>query len=152
MIERADQLVLEFVSRVADAAHGRMRPEERLDYVRRVRERVDQERKGDENPKSVARLLARFGTPEDMVEREVRRLRGDLPLEPPAQQTRPMSALRRTFPPNPDSGRRGRLGSRGSGLSRSGGTGAGSSRPGQSGGGQSRSGSPDAGASGSGPP
>ena len=30
MIERADQLVLEFVSRVADAAHGRLRPEQRL--------------------------------------------------------------------------------------------------------------------------
>ncbi|NAS26461.1 hypothetical protein GT755_32905 [Herbidospora sp. NEAU-GS84] len=136
MIERADQLVLEFVSRVADAAHGRMRPEERLDYVRRVRERVDQERKGDENPKSVARLLARFGSPEDMVEREVRRLRGEPPVEPPAQQTRPMSALRRTFPPGPGL----RPGRPGSGLSRSG-------RPG---GGQPRSGSP--GPSRSGPP
>ncbi|GAA0435381.1 hypothetical protein Acor_75520 [Acrocarpospora corrugata] len=74
VIERADQLVLDFISKVADLAHGRMRPEQRLDFVRRVRERVEEERAGSEDPKAVLRMLARFGTPEQLVEREVRRL------------------------------------------------------------------------------
>ncbi|GAA0978570.1 hypothetical protein GCM10009555_041760 [Acrocarpospora macrocephala] len=89
MIERADQLVLEFVSKVADAAHGRMRPEQRLDFVRRVRERVDEERAGSEDAKTVARILARFGTPEQLVDREARRLAGQSG-EPPQTRVFPV--------------------------------------------------------------
>jgi hypothetical protein len=76
MLERADQLVLDYVSRVADAAHGVLRTEQRLDLVRRVRERVERERNGEADPRRVAKLLTRLGPPEQFVEREVRRLAG----------------------------------------------------------------------------
>ncbi|GIH29201.1 hypothetical protein Aph01nite_75110 [Acrocarpospora phusangensis] len=88
MIERADQLVLEFVSKVADTAHGRMRPEQRLDFVSRVRKRIDEERAGSEDAKAVSRMLTRFGTPEQLVEREVRRLAGPEPAETGPAPTR----------------------------------------------------------------
>ncbi|GAA4599336.1 hypothetical protein GCM10023194_79140 [Planotetraspora phitsanulokensis] len=74
MIERADQLVLEFVSRVADAAHGRLRPEQRLDFVQRLRAGVERERGGSEDARYVAKVIAGFGTPADLIDREVRRL------------------------------------------------------------------------------
>ena len=76
MIERADQLVLDYVSRVADAAHGVLRTEQRLELVRRVRERVERERGGETDPRRVARLLDRLGPPERFVAHEVRRLAG----------------------------------------------------------------------------
>src|SRR3954470_2132196 len=71
VIERADQLVLEFVSRVADAAHGRLRPEQRLAFLPRVRGPIEPEPAGRENPKQVARVIARFGTPAQLIEREL---------------------------------------------------------------------------------
>jgi len=74
MIERADQLVLEFVSKVADAAHGRLRPEQRLDYVQRLRASVERARGGSEDARHVAKVIAGFGTPDDLIDREVRRL------------------------------------------------------------------------------
>ncbi|MFC4060294.1 hypothetical protein ACFOWE_18480 [Planomonospora corallina] len=74
MIERADQLVLEYVSRAADAAHGVLRQDQRLAFVRRLRERIDAERRGMESPAAVARLLSGFGDPVALVEREARRL------------------------------------------------------------------------------
>jgi hypothetical protein len=74
MIERADQLVLEFVSKVADAAHGRLRPEQRLDYVQRLRASVERARGGSDDAKHVAKVIAGFGTPDDLIDREVRRL------------------------------------------------------------------------------
>ncbi|GAA4569941.1 hypothetical protein [Planotetraspora kaengkrachanensis] len=74
MIERADQLVLEFVSRVADAAHGRLRPEQRLDFVHRLRAGVERARAGSEDPKHVAKVIAGFGTPADLIDQEIRRL------------------------------------------------------------------------------
>ncbi|MBO3748935.1 hypothetical protein J5X84_22890 [Streptosporangiaceae bacterium NEAU-GS5] len=104
MIERADQLVLDFVSRVADAAHGRLRPEQRLDFVRRLRARIDQERGAIEDPKQVAKVIAKFGTPAQLVEREIQRLTGGPPLGPsesplddqaPTQRLPPVTA---TFP------------------------------------------------------
>ncbi|GGS72879.1 hypothetical protein GCM10010156_34740 [Planobispora rosea] len=74
MIERADQLVLEYVSKVADAAHGVLRQDQRLDFIRRLRERIDAERRGLESPAAVRKVLAVFGDPEALVAREVRRL------------------------------------------------------------------------------
>ncbi|GIH78506.1 hypothetical protein [Planobispora longispora] len=74
MIERADQLVLEYVSKVADAAHGVLRQDQRLDFVRRLRERIDAERRGAESLAAVQKVLAVFGDPAALVAREVRRL------------------------------------------------------------------------------
>ncbi|MEV0583895.1 hypothetical protein [Nonomuraea sp. NPDC050310] len=74
MQESAEQLVLDYVARVADAAHGVLRPDQRVDFVNRLRARIERERAGSTNPREVARLLARFGEPRAQVEREVRRL------------------------------------------------------------------------------
>ncbi|WP_346111269.1 hypothetical protein [Nonomuraea maheshkhaliensis] len=74
MIERADQLVLNYVSQAADAAHGVLRADQRLDFARRLRARIEVERGGSQNARQVAKVLARFGDPVALVEREARRL------------------------------------------------------------------------------
>ncbi|MEV0384407.1 hypothetical protein [Nonomuraea sp. NPDC050643] len=74
MIERADQLVLNYVSKAADAAHGVLRADQRLDFARRLRARIEAERHGSQNARQVAKVLARFGDPAALVEREARRL------------------------------------------------------------------------------
>ncbi|MGR6914055.1 hypothetical protein ACU635_07380 [[Actinomadura] parvosata] len=74
MIERADQLVLNYVSKAADAAHGVLRPDQRLDFAKRLRARIEAERRGSQSAREVAKVLARFGDPAALVEREVRRL------------------------------------------------------------------------------
>ncbi|MGA4993639.1 hypothetical protein [Nonomuraea bangladeshensis] len=74
MRERADQLVLNYVSRAADAAHGVLRSEQRLDFARRLRARIEAEVGGSENPRAVAKVLDRFGDPAALVEREAHRL------------------------------------------------------------------------------
>ncbi|MEU8250791.1 hypothetical protein [Nonomuraea sp. NPDC048916] len=74
MIERADQLVLNYVSAAADAAHGVLRPDQRLDFVKRLRARIEDERHGSQNARQVAKVIARFGDPVALVQREVRRL------------------------------------------------------------------------------
>ncbi|MEV4474280.1 hypothetical protein ACFFR3_18855 [Nonomuraea salmonea] len=74
MIERADQLVLNYVSKAADAAHGVLRADQRLDFARRLRARIETERGGSQDARQVARVLARFGDPVNLVEREARRL------------------------------------------------------------------------------
>ncbi|MFC7592353.1 hypothetical protein ACFQYP_57995 [Nonomuraea antimicrobica] len=77
MIERADQLVLNFVSQAADAAHGVLRADQRLDFARRLRARIEDERGGSQNAREVAKVLARFGDPAALVEQEARRLAGE---------------------------------------------------------------------------
>ncbi|WP_188194340.1 hypothetical protein [Nonomuraea sp. SYSU D8015] len=88
MIERADQLVLNYVSKAADAAHGVLRTDQRLDFARRLRARIEVERGGSQNAREVAKVLARFGDPVALVEREARRLAAaaaaDRPDEPEA--------------------------------------------------------------------
>ncbi|MFG1707550.1 hypothetical protein ACFLIM_30540 [Nonomuraea sp. M3C6] len=74
MIERADQLVLNYVSKAADAAHGVLRADQRLDFAKRLRARIEAERQGSQNAREVSKVLARFGDPVALVEREVRRL------------------------------------------------------------------------------
>ncbi|MET7331581.1 hypothetical protein [Nonomuraea sp. NPDC005650] len=74
MIERADQLVLNYVSKAADAAHGVLRADQRLDFAKRLRARIEVERGGSQNAREVSKVLARFGDPAALVEREARRL------------------------------------------------------------------------------
>ncbi|GII65183.1 hypothetical protein Skr01_52680 [Sphaerisporangium krabiense] len=74
MSERADQLVLEYVSKVADLAHGVLRTEQRLDFVRRLRARVEEERRGRDDVATARKVIARFGDPAALVQRELRRL------------------------------------------------------------------------------
>lgn len=72
--ERADQLVLNYVSRAADAAHGVLRSDQRLAFSRRLRARIEEERRGRESLRETAKVLATFGDPVALVEREARRL------------------------------------------------------------------------------
>ncbi|MFG1701245.1 hypothetical protein [Nonomuraea sp. NPDC049309] len=74
MIERADQLVLNYVSKAADAAHGVLRADQRLDFTRRLRARIEEEVGDGRDARHVAKVLARYGDPVALVEREVRRL------------------------------------------------------------------------------
>src|SRR5690606_39490419 len=63
VIERADQMILNYVSKAADAAHGVLSPEQRADFARRLRARIEAERRAGDGAGDVARLLARFGDP-----------------------------------------------------------------------------------------
>ncbi|GAA3442530.1 hypothetical protein [Planomonospora venezuelensis] len=92
MIEHADQLVLEYVSRAADAAHGVLRPEQRIDFVHRLRARIDAERRGSESAAVAEKVLAIFGDPAVLVEREVRRLAGETPGRTAGPAPRPVPA------------------------------------------------------------
>lgn len=80
MIERVDQLVLEYVSRAADAAHGVLPPRQRIDFVGRLRKRIDVERMGMDSPAAVEKVLAQFGDPVMLVRREVHRLNSETAL------------------------------------------------------------------------
>lgn len=84
VIERADQLILNYVSKAADAAHGVLTPDQRLDFAKRLRARIEQERHGSQNARAVAKVLARFGDPAALVERERRRLAAPRDDEPAA--------------------------------------------------------------------
>ncbi|NUT45400.1 MAG: hypothetical protein HOV86_35960 [Thermoactinospora sp.] len=86
MNERADQLVLDYVARAADAAHGVLRPDQRIDFVKRLRASIERERGDARTAKDVAKVLARFGDPRALVEREVRQL--NPVVEPPPEEPR----------------------------------------------------------------
>ncbi|MFD9950307.1 hypothetical protein ACFWYW_18205 [Nonomuraea sp. NPDC059023] len=62
------------MSAAADAAHGVLRADQRLDFSRRLRARIEQERQGSQSAREVAKVLARFGDPQALVAREARRL------------------------------------------------------------------------------
>jgi hypothetical protein len=76
MSARAEQLMLEYLSRVADAAHGVLRSDERLAFVTRLRASIERQRQatGAHELGQVRRLLAKFGEPSALVARERRRL------------------------------------------------------------------------------
>ncbi|MFI7467009.1 hypothetical protein [Nonomuraea sp. NPDC049646] len=86
-------MVLNYVSRAADAAHGVLRPDQRLDFARRLRARIEAERRGSQDARDVAKVLTRFGDPVALVQREARRL-----ATPPAP---PTAALPATLPAAP---------------------------------------------------
>ncbi|MEU4232144.1 hypothetical protein AB0F17_48295 [Nonomuraea sp. NPDC026600] len=93
MIERADQLILNYVSAAADAAHGVLKSDQRLDFAKRLRARIEVERQGSQNPRQVVKVLARFGDPVALVEREARRLAETAPdAASGAQARRPAEA------------------------------------------------------------
>lgn len=76
MGESADQLILEYLAVVADIAHRRLDSRERVDFMTRLRERIEEHRRGSDDPVEVRGVLARFGDPERLVLRERRRLDG----------------------------------------------------------------------------
>ncbi|KAB2337814.1 hypothetical protein [Actinomadura rudentiformis] len=74
MAEVAEQLILEYLGKVADAAHGELSSQERLDFCSRLRRRIEEHRRGSNDPRQVRQVLARFGDPKYLVARERRRL------------------------------------------------------------------------------
>ncbi|HEY3688312.1 MAG TPA: hypothetical protein VGL93_35060 [Streptosporangiaceae bacterium] len=106
MSERADQIVLDYLRRVADAAYGVLRSDERLEFLARVRRRIDEVRirQRADKPVQVQRVLDRFGSPEALVEQERLRLAAERPEDPP----RPRRTTSRPEPkpdkPDPPSG------------------------------------------------
>jgi hypothetical protein len=74
VIERADQLVLEYVSKVADVSHGVLRTDQRLAFVTRLRARIEQDRRGSDDLATVRKVIARFGDPGVLLQRELQRL------------------------------------------------------------------------------
>ncbi|GAA3410514.1 hypothetical protein GCM10018952_15340 [Streptosporangium vulgare] len=121
VIERADQLVLDYVSRAADAAHGVLPPRQRIDFVAVLRRRIDAERAGMDDPAAVARVLARFGDPAALVHREVRRLGRETPSRSSDRSSERSSenSPGRPGPRVSEEGSRGSRGARGSRGSRS---------------------------------
>lgn len=77
MSEQAEQLVLDYLRQVGDAAYLSLRADERLDFLRRLRGRIDEMRAsaGATEPEQVRKVLKRFGDPGALVTREQQRLR-----------------------------------------------------------------------------
>jgi hypothetical protein len=76
MSARSEQIVLDFLSRTADAAHGTLRSDDRVRFIARLRASIEQQRQaaGAVEPAEVRQILAGFGDPRVLVERELRRL------------------------------------------------------------------------------
>ncbi len=76
MSARSEQLVLDYLSRAADAAHGILRSDERLRFIARLRAAIEQQRQAARavEPAQVRRVLAKFGDPRGLVDRERRSL------------------------------------------------------------------------------
>jgi hypothetical protein len=76
MSARSEQIVLDFLSRTADAAHGTLRSDERMRFIARLRASIEQQRRaaGAVEPAEIRKVLAAFGDPKVLVERELRRL------------------------------------------------------------------------------
>lgn len=111
MSERADQIALEYMRRVADAAHGVLRSDERLDFLARLRRRIDdmRVRQRADKPAQVQRIIARFGDPDALVEQERLRLAAERPEDPrfaaPArQEARHTTTLGSADPASPGPG------------------------------------------------
>jgi len=116
MSARAEQLVLEYLSRAADAAHGLMRSDERVRFIARLRTSIEEQRQaaGAHEPGAVRRVLARFGDPKVLAARERARLdevaqgaaaRDAGPVAPPSAAS-PLDTTReassaRSLPPAP---------------------------------------------------
>lgn len=76
MSEQSEQLVLDYLRQAGDAAYGRMRADERIDFLSRLRTRIEEFRtsSGAKEPEQVRKVLRRFGDPAMLVDRERDRL------------------------------------------------------------------------------
>ncbi len=76
MSARSEQLVLDYLSRAADAAHRTLRSDERMRFIARLRVSIEQQRRAASavEPAEVRRVLAKFGDPKVLVARERRSL------------------------------------------------------------------------------
>ncbi len=79
MSERAEQEVLDYLRRVSDHAAAVLRSDQRRDFLTRLRVRIEEARASSRTsqPEQVRKLLARFGEPTRLVERERQRLEAE---------------------------------------------------------------------------
>ncbi|WP_431959493.1 HAAS signaling domain-containing protein [Actinacidiphila sp. bgisy160] len=66
----SDRLVLDYLSKVGDLAQTALPADRRRDLVARLREDIDRERHGSDNPAVVRRILGRLGAPDQVVQEE----------------------------------------------------------------------------------
>ncbi|MEU6055222.1 hypothetical protein ABZ829_32930 [Streptomyces xanthochromogenes] len=101
----SDQLVYDYLSRVGDLAQQRQLPSgDRMRLVSSLRNEIDRQRAkyGTETPATVRRVLGRFGTPEELVERAA----SGAGLDLGAASTSPSASGASSAPePEPPSGR-----------------------------------------------
>ncbi|MFL1376208.1 MULTISPECIES: hypothetical protein [unclassified Nocardiopsis] len=73
MTQRSEQLVLDYLSEVGLVLHGRLTAKERTAYLASVRARIDARRTAapDDGVDTVRGILLSFGSPRDLVEREI---------------------------------------------------------------------------------
>ncbi|MFC3998529.1 hypothetical protein ACFOVU_21570 [Nocardiopsis sediminis] len=84
MTEQAERMVLDYLSKVADLAYGRLPSRRRAGYLADLRSRIMSacEAAGAERPEDVERVLAGFGAPGRRFERDQARAEGDAEEEP----------------------------------------------------------------------
>ncbi|MDX3094454.1 hypothetical protein PV417_07745 [Streptomyces sp. ME19-03-3] len=66
--EESDRLVLDYLSKVGDLAQTTLPADRRRDLVARLREDIDRQRHGSDNPAVVRRILGRLGAPDTVVQ------------------------------------------------------------------------------------
>ncbi|WP_026119008.1 hypothetical protein [Nocardiopsis ganjiahuensis] len=73
MTQRSEQLVLDYLSEVGLALHGRVTAKERTAYLTSLRARIDERRAAADNDDvdTVRRILRGFGSPDHIVEEEL---------------------------------------------------------------------------------
>ena len=73
MTQRSEQVVLDYLSKVGLALHGRVTAKERTAYLTSLRARIDERREAAENDDvdTVRRILRGFGSPRHIVEEEL---------------------------------------------------------------------------------
>ncbi|MET9712692.1 hypothetical protein [Nocardiopsis alba] len=73
MTQRSEQLVLDYLSEVGLALHGRVTAKERTAYLTSLRARIDERREaaGNDDVDTVRRILRGFGAPEHLVQEEL---------------------------------------------------------------------------------
>lgn len=73
MTQRSEQLVLDYLSEVGLALHGRATAKERTAYLRSLRARIDERREAADNDDvdTVRRILRGFGSPDHIVQEEL---------------------------------------------------------------------------------
>ncbi|MFE9117537.1 hypothetical protein [Streptomyces sp. NPDC007172] len=91
----SDQLVYDYLGRVGDLAQQRQLPSgDRMRLVSSLRNEIDRQRAkyGTETPATVRRVLGRFGTPEELVERAASGAGLDLGAGSPSSPAPPASS------------------------------------------------------------
>jgi hypothetical protein len=96
MTEQAERMLLDYLSRVGDAAYGRLPARRRAAYLADLRTRVSRAcaDAGAERPEEVRRVLRSFGDPASLVARECGGDGGPRAAEPPRADAEDAPAAR----------------------------------------------------------